>query len=75
MTKEDINNFAIKKGCNLSDDELDFTYFFIKKNWQDILKRPNLFNIDKYKNHYSEDNFKKIKQVYKEYYQKFSSFV
>lgn len=31
LTKEDINNFALKKNANLSPEELDFTYDFIKK--------------------------------------------
>ncbi len=75
MSKEDIQKFAQSKNCYLSNEELDFTYTFIKKNWQDIIKNPNVFNIDRYKNRYSEENFKKVKQVYQEYFQKFASFL
>ena len=75
MTKEDIAKFAQSKNCILSNEELDFTYTFIKKNWQDILKNPSVFDIERYKNKYSEANFKKVKQVYQEYFQKFSSFL
>lgn len=73
ITKEDVNNFAISKNCYLSSEELDFTYLFIKKNWREIIKNPNVFDIDRYKNKFSEENFKKIKQVYKEYFQRFGS--
>lgn len=73
LTKDDINNFALSKNCELSPEELDFTYVFIKKNWQEIIKNPNVFDIDRYKSKFSEENFKKVKQVYKEYFQKFAS--
>ena len=63
LTKDDVNNFALKKGANLSNEELDFTYLFIKKNWKDVLKNPSIFDIDRYKGHYSNENFLKIKQV------------
>lgn len=73
LTKEDINNFALKKGATLCPEEIDFTYNFIKKNWKDVLKNPNIFDIDRYKNHYKEENFSKVKQVFNEYFQKFNS--
>ncbi len=75
LTKDDINTFAQKKGANLSPQEIDFTYNFIKKNWYDVLKNPNLFDLNRYQNHYSKENFEKIKQVFNEYYQKFGSFL
>jgi len=37
MTKEDIKNFAISKNIDLSDDELNFTYEFVKKNYKTFL--------------------------------------
>lgn len=73
ITKEDVASFAHSKNCYLSNEELDFTYTFIKKNWKDILKNPAVFDIDRYKNMYSAENFKKVKQVYTEYFQKFGS--
>lgn len=75
LKKEDVAKFALSKNANLSNDELDFTYTFIKKNWKEILKNPSLFNIDRYENKYSKENFIKVKQVFNEYYQKFSSFL
>ena len=63
LTKDDINNFALKKNITLSEDELDFTYSFIKKNYQEMLKNPHLFDIDRYQNKYHGDNFNKIKKV------------
>lgn len=75
LKKEDINNFATTKNIYLSSPELDFTYEFIKKNWQDIIKNPNLFDIDRYKNKYTPENFVKVKQLFQEYHRKFSSYL
>ena len=75
LTKDDVNKFAISKGANLSNEELEFTYSFIKKNWKDVLKNPAIFDIERYSKYYSNDNFIKIKQVFNEYFQKFSSYL
>lgn len=31
LTKEDIRNFSLSKGANFSEEEINFTYDFIKK--------------------------------------------
>lgn len=67
LTKDDINKFAISKGATLSNEELEFTYSFIKKNWKDVLKNPSIFDIERYSKYYSKDNFIKIKQAFNEY--------
>ena len=72
---EDISNFASNKGITLSENELVFTYEFIKKNWESILGNPKLFNIDRYKSNYTPDNFINIKKIYKEYLQKYSNYL
>ena len=73
ITKDDVANFATKKGINLSDAEVTFTYNFLKKNWRDYLKNPNVFDINRY--NFSPENFIKVKKVFEEYYQKFGSFL
>lgn len=67
LTKDDINKFATSKGATLSNEELEFTYSFIKKNWKDVLKNPSIFDIERYSKYYSKDNFIKVKQVFNEY--------
>lgn len=74
MDIDSVNNFARSKNINLSNEELDFTYNFIKKNYSNILKSNSLFDIDRYKSRYSEENFNKIKKVYTEYYSKYNKF-
>ena len=71
LTKEKLNNFALKNNILLSPKELNFTFNFIKKNYLDILNNYNNFNIDNYKQYYSNENFNKIKSLIKIYQQKY----
>lgn len=75
MTKDDVNNFALKKNINLNEDELNFTFNFIKKNYQAILANPKLLDINRYQNFYTNENFVKIKSVYQEFYQKYINYL
>ncbi len=75
LKKEDVDNFAKSKNTYLSSEELDFTYNFLKKNWQDILKNPNAFDINRYKNNFNSENFIKVKKIFEEYYRKFKNFL
>jgi len=75
MTKDNINTFAISKGINLSESELNFTYNFIKTNYKTMLGNPKLFDLERYKNNYTKENYEKISKVYKEYTQKYSRYL
>lgn len=75
MTIQDVENFAISKNIHLSQNELSFVYEFITKNWEQIIKNPKLLDLDRYKNRFSEENFKKIKKLFLEYSARYSSFL
>lgn len=75
LSIEDVNNFAIKNNILLSNEELNFTYQFVKKNWQQVLANPNVLNFDRYKDHYSEENLVKIKKLFKEYSIKYKNYL
>lgn len=75
LTRDDVNNFAISKNINLSSEELDFTYTFIKKNWEQVIKNPKLLNLERYKDKYNPDNFIKIKKLFNEYSARYQAFL
>jgi predicted nucleotidyltransferase len=75
MSIHDLNNLAISNGIGLNQEELEFSYSFIKKNWMSILSNKGLFDIDKYKSKYSEENFNKIKILYKELLLKYGMYL
>ncbi len=75
LTKEKVIDFTISKEVFLSEQELDFMYQFIKKNYKIILSNPSLLNMDLYKNKFSEENFIKIKKIINEYYTKYHNLI
>ena len=75
LTIEDIKKFSEKKGATLSDNELNFTYNFIKNNYKNLLTNPKLLDLDRYKSNYSKENFEIINKVFQEYYQKYSRYL
>lgn len=75
LTIQDLNNLAIGKGIYLSQEELEFSYDFIKKNWKTVLSNHGIFDIEKYKNRFTDENFTKIKLLIKEYSQKYSHYL
>ncbi len=75
MSINDLNNFALRNNVQLDEEELTFTYNFVKKNWQSVLTNFNLFDFSKYKQFYSEENYLKIQQLIKEYTVKYSRYL
>ena len=71
LTIKEVNDFAQKNNVFLSESELNFTFEFIKKNWEMIFRNPNLLKIERYKNQFSEENFLKIQKLITMYYQKY----
>lgn len=75
LTKEQVMSFALMHNIVLNANELDFTYNFIKNNWEKIIKNYENFNLDIYKDKYTPENFDKIKILFKEYSEKFKPFL
>ena len=67
LTINDLNYLALNNNINLSNDELNFSFAFIKKNWKTILGNHGVFDIEK--------NFEKIKQLYKELKIKYNNYL
>lgn len=66
LSKETVNNFALKNNIELSNEELDFTYDFVKKNWKTVLSNHGIFDLEKYKEKFSSENFPKVQKLLKE---------
>ena len=75
LTKDDINNFALKNNIFLTEEELDFTYVFVKKNWQTVIANPNALNLERDQDKFSEENFIKIKKLFKEYSTRYKNYL
>ena len=70
MSIDDVNNYAVNNNIYLSNQELVFTYNFIKDNYLYILNDINSFDFSKYKTNYTDVNYNKINELiikYKKY--------
>jgi hypothetical protein len=75
LTKETLNGYAKNANINFSEEELDFAYRFTKKNWQSILANHGIFNIKKYADKFTPENYQIILKLYKENLQKYNHYL
>lgn len=75
LSMEDINNFLLKNNIYLNENELSFSFKFIKENWDKIISSPNMINLESYKNNFCEENYIKINNLYKDYYAKYHKYL
>ena len=74
LTKEDIKNIGLKNGITLDDEEIDFLYRFIKKNYEALYANPNI-DLSKYKMYFKDDHFERIMDIIKAYKLKYSKYI
>ena len=72
MNVYDINNFAINNNIYLSNNELNFIYNYIKNNYSLLIDNPNSFNLEEYKDVFSNDNYIKINNLINKYKNKYN---
>ena len=65
MTMDQLNEMALGNGIKLSNNELEFSFKFIKKNWKEVLANHEDFDLSQYKDNFSNDNYKKIVELIK----------
>ena len=75
ISKTDVDNFARKNNIFLNEEELEFTYIFVKKNWQTVIANPTALNLDRYRDKFSEENLVKIKKLFKEYSTRYKNYL
>lgn len=64
MTIDDVNNFALKNGIILKDDEIKLIYDHIKKNWRTIVFGNPRGILDELKNKLDNNSYQKIEALY-----------
>ena len=70
----DLEKFLKSNNIYLNDNELKYTYSFIKKNYEAIYYNPNL-DLSKYKSYYTENNFNKILNLIEKYKKKYINYL
>ena len=71
ITKDDISRYAANQETNLSDNELDLIYAYIKKYPKRIINEP-MEVIDEIKDDLSTNVYHKLLELYQKYKDKIS---
>ncbi len=72
ITKKDVINFATKKKVNLTDEEADIIYEYLKKHWQTFYKGNPSKLLEELSHKISPHTFLKVKELYIEFKNKIS---
>ncbi len=67
ISKEDVINFAQKKGITLNNSETDIIYMYVKNHWRTFYNgNPNDI-LAELKNKLETNTYHKLESLYKEY--------
>ena len=64
MSLEDVNNFALKNGIILKDNEIKLIYDHIKNNWRTIVFGNSRGILDDLKEKLDSTSYQKIESLY-----------
>jgi len=74
MNLDDVNNFALKNGINLSNEELSLIFNYIKNDWHTIVFGNPRAILDDLKNKLNTNSYQKIESLYVYFKNRYSSF-
>ena len=66
ITKNDIYNYGLSEGIDLSNSEIDIIYDYIKNKYKDIINKPDMILMD-VKSKLSEKAYIKLLELYDKY--------
>lgn len=70
IKQSDIYNFALMNNIDLSEKDIDILYYYLKKNWEELLY-GNKDILNDLKQEIDEEKFLKIKSLFELYYNKY----
>ena len=70
LTENDINNFALKEGIMLENEELKTIYMYIKNYWQIFYKEDASYLLNELKEKLKPNTYTKIVELLNKYKKK-----
>ena len=70
LAEEDINNFALKEGIKLLDDETKIIYLYLKNYWEVFLNYDSTYLFEELKENLRKETYDKIIELYNKYKKK-----
>lgn len=67
LTENDIYNYALKNGIELTNEEIKVIYMYIKNYWQVFYREDATYLLDELKDKLKNNTYEKICELYKKY--------
>ena len=74
MQKHDVNNFALKQGITLDNEELDIIYNYIKNNYKTLIYGNPKVILEEIKYQVKPLTYNKIENLYMQFKDKIDNF-
>ena len=74
MQKQDVNNFALKQGITLDNEELDIIYNYIKNNYKTLIYGNPKVRLEEIKYQVKPLTYNKIENLYMQFKDKIDNF-
>ena len=74
MQKQDVNNFTIKQGITLDNEELDIIYNYIKNNYKTLIYGNPKVILEEIKYQVKPLTYNKIENLYMQFKDKIDNF-
>ena len=70
ITEKEIEEFAIKEGIKLLDEEKKVIYLYIKNYWETLLEEDSTFIFEELKEKLQPKTYEKVIELYNKYKKK-----
>ncbi|MBR4672208.1 MAG: DUF2624 family protein [Bacilli bacterium] len=70
LTEKEIEEFAIKEGIKLLDEEKKVIYLYIKNYWETLLEEDSTFIFEELKEKLQPKTYEKVIELYNKYKKK-----
>lgn len=74
LTLDEIRNFGVKHGINLTDTEYQFIFDLVQENFEDLIQNENKY-LDMIESKINPEEFNKIKSLFLEYKNKYGKYL
>lgn len=75
LTKSDIQSFARKNGIDLNQNETDYLYDTVKKNWKTIIYGNPILILNKAQYNLSKETYNKVVSLLNMYKAKYKDYL